>query len=212
MANFRENKWEWKGKPFECKPGQFITSAKSIQNNCGCGVTRQNIRTALQRLSKLEFLTIETTNTGMLITILNWERYQGDDYEANQRPNQQPTSNQPTPNQRLTTKEEGKEGKEGKKVKNNIFIPPTLEEIQAYCKERNNKVDAKKFFDYFNTPDANGNTWIDSKGNKVKNWKQKIITWEKNNFDKPQSDKPIRRNNFQQRDYDNDFYSKLESL
>ncbi len=59
---------------------------------------------------------------------------------------------------------------------NNIkrFTPPTLEEVQAYCKERNNKVDAKAFFDYFTT-----GGWKDSKGNPVKNWKQKIITWEK---------------------------------
>lgn len=53
------------------------------------------------------------------------------------------------------------------------FIPPTLEEIEAYCKERKNNVDAKRFFDYFTASD-----WVDSKGNKVKNWKQKIITWE----------------------------------
>lgn len=53
---------------------------------------------------------------------------------------------------------------------------PTLEEIKDYCLNvRHNKVDYKKFYDYF----TEGN-WIDSKGNKVKNWKQKVITWEKN--------------------------------
>lgn len=62
------------------------------------------------------------------------------------------------------------------------FTPPTLEEIQAYCIERKNNVDAKKFYDYFSTSD-----WYDSKGNKVKSWKQKIITWENNGFNnKPQ--------------------------
>lgn len=58
------------------------------------------------------------------------------------------------------------------------FSPPTLEEVQAYCKERNNNVDAQKFYDYYST--AN---WYDGKGEKVKSWKQKVITWEKN--DKP---------------------------
>lgn len=53
------------------------------------------------------------------------------------------------------------------------FSPPTLEEIQAYCNERKNNVNAKKFYDYFT---ASG--WYDSKGNKVKSWKQKVITWE----------------------------------
>lgn len=55
------------------------------------------------------------------------------------------------------------------------FIKPTLEEVKAYCLERNNNVDAETFYDYFET-----GGWVDSKGNKVKNWKQKIITWEKN--------------------------------
>ena len=52
---------------------------------------------------------------------------------------------------------------------------PTLEEVRDYCiNVRHNNVDYQKFYDYFNE----GN-WIDSKGNKVRNWKQKIITWEK---------------------------------
>jgi hypothetical protein len=53
------------------------------------------------------------------------------------------------------------------------FTPPTLQEIQNYCIERNNQIDPAKFFDYYNA----GN-WSDAKGNKIKNWKQKIITWE----------------------------------
>ncbi len=48
----------------------------------------------------------------------------------------------------------------------------TLIEIEEYIKEKNLSVDAKQFFDYFEA----GN-WIDAKGNKVKNWKQKLLTW-----------------------------------
>lgn len=57
----------------------------------------------------------------------------------------------------------------------NPRLPPSYDEIAAYCKERNSPVDPKAFYDYFTAGD-----WKDSKGNKVKNWKQKIITWEKN--------------------------------
>ena len=64
--------------------------------------------------------------------------------------------------------------KENNKKKES-FTPPSLEEVEEYCKERNNKVDAKQFFDYYNE----GN-WKDYKGNPIKNWKQKIIAvWEK---------------------------------
>ena len=55
-----------------------------------------------------------------------------------------------------------------KEIYKERFKKPTLEEVVAYCKERNNTVDAKRFFDYYDV--AN---WKD-----VKNWKQKLITWE----------------------------------
>lgn len=55
------------------------------------------------------------------------------------------------------------------------FTPPTLEEVQAYCKERKNNVDAQKFYDFYSAAD-----WHDSNGDKVKSWKQKVITWEGN--------------------------------
>lgn len=60
-----------------------------------------------------------------------------------------------------------------KKESTKKFVPPTLQEIEEYAKSRKSNVDAKKFYEFFTT----GN-WVDSKGNKVKNWKQKFITWE----------------------------------
>ena len=65
-----------------------------------------------------------------------------------------------------------------RRKKSKDFTPPTLEEVEAYCKSRNNNVDAKRFFDFFDSAD-----WVDSKGNKVRNWKQKVITWESYNKD-----------------------------
>lgn len=70
---------------------------------------------------------------------------------------------------------EEKEEKEEEKPKRKRFVPPTLEEIKAYCEERKNTVNAQKFYDYFTA-----SNWYDSKGNKVKSWKQKVITWESN--------------------------------
>lgn len=53
------------------------------------------------------------------------------------------------------------------------FAPPSLAEVKSYCKGRGSTIDAQQFYDYFTA--AN---WTDSKGNKVRNWKQKVITWE----------------------------------
>ena len=58
-------------------------------------------------------------------------------------------------------------------AKTKRFTPPTLEEITAYCQERNNTVDPKRFYDYYTE-----SGWKDSSGKAVKNWKQKVITWE----------------------------------
>ena len=66
------------------------------------------------------------------------------------------------------------------KKKRARFTPPTLEEVEAYCKERNSSVNPKDFFDYFDT-----GHWIDSRGEPVRNWKQKIITWENHAKGKP---------------------------
>jgi hypothetical protein len=54
---------------------------------------------------------------------------------------------------------------------------PTLEDIQAYVMEKGLNVDAKVFYEYFTTPNEKGETWKDSRGNPVRNWKQKLITW-----------------------------------
>ena len=71
--------------------------------------------------------------------------------------------------------------REDKTSKDNIY--PTLEEVKAYCLERRNGVDPQKFFDYYSV-----SNWKDKDGKKVKNWKQKIITWEKHDHPKPQED------------------------
>lgn len=56
------------------------------------------------------------------------------------------------------------------------FVPPTLEEVQAYCKERRNSVDAEKFIDYYTS-----NGWCVGK-NKMKDWKAAVRTWERNGY------------------------------
>lgn len=53
------------------------------------------------------------------------------------------------------------------------FVKPTLEEVQAYCRERNNNVDAEKWYDHYT---ANG--WKVGK-NPMKDWKASIRTWER---------------------------------
>ena len=53
------------------------------------------------------------------------------------------------------------------------FTPPTLEEVSEYIRSRNSTVDPVRFHEYFSAGD-----WKDSEGKPVRNWKQKVITWE----------------------------------
>ena len=57
--------------------------------------------------------------------------------------------------------------------KQNRFTPPTLEEVKAYCTDRNNNVDAERFIDYYTS-----NGWMVGK-NKMKDWKASVRTWER---------------------------------
>lgn len=61
------------------------------------------------------------------------------------------------------------------------FVVPTLEEIQAYCAERNNSVDPEAFYAFY---ESKG--WYVGK-NKMKSWKAAIITWEKSRTNRQQA-------------------------
>ena len=56
----------------------------------------------------------------------------------------------------------------------NKFEPPTVEEVEKYCKERNNKIDAVYFVNYYA---ARG--WTVGKSPMV-SWKSAMIAWERN--------------------------------
>ena len=52
------------------------------------------------------------------------------------------------------------------------FQKPTAEEIDAYCKERGNGIDARKFYDFY---ESKG--WVVGKS-PMKDWKAAVRTWE----------------------------------
>ena len=60
------------------------------------------------------------------------------------------------------------------KAKVKRFAKPTIEEVADYCNERQNDVDAEKFYDYYSS-----NGWKVGK-NAMKDWKASVRTWEKN--------------------------------
>ena len=67
------------------------------------------------------------------------------------------------------------------KAKSKRFVKPTLNDLEHYCIERNNKVDIQKFFNYY---ESNG--WKVGK-NPMKDWRAAVRTWEKNTKDETKS-------------------------
>ena len=78
-------------------------------------------------------------------------------------------------------------------IHNKYFNKPTLSDVEDYCKERKNNIDAEAFISFY---ESKG--WMIGK-NKMKNWKQAIITWEKRNYKKPTMSKlDAQINNWQE--------------
>jgi hypothetical protein len=75
-----------------------------------------------------------------------------------------------------TTLQDKDKDKDIVKVKAKVkrFVKPTVVDIAEYCIERNNSVDAEKFYDYYSS-----NGWKVGK-NPMKDWKASVRTWEKN--------------------------------
>lgn len=57
------------------------------------------------------------------------------------------------------------------------FCPPTLEEVKAYIQEKGYKVDAEKWWNYYDSKD-----WYIGK-NKMVKWKSAVATWNTRNYD-----------------------------
>ena len=68
-------------------------------------------------------------------------------------------------------------------TKRKRFEKPTISDIEQYCIERNNNVNAEHFFDYY---ESNG--WKVGK-NSMKDWKAAVRTWERSEYRKPNSKK-----------------------
>ena len=62
------------------------------------------------------------------------------------------------------------------KKRSRAFVPPTLEEVSDYCKERGKGVDPNKWYDFYQSKG-----WMIGK-NKMKDWKAAVRTWEPKNI------------------------------
>lgn len=84
------------------------------------------------------------------------------------------------------------------------FTKPSLDEVSAYCAERGNKVDAEKWYDYY---ESNG--WRVGK-NAMKDWKAAVRTWEKREEPKSTKGTPTNTPKYGNFDINEAFAAALE--
>lgn len=170
-------KANWKDGRFKgmvIPKGSFVSSIPKMSDETS--LTIREIRTAISHLKSTGEVTCKSYAKYTVFTVKNYCEYQQSDLQNDRQATDKRHSN----DMLTTTIEEYKEGKNNKKEDTNVskkkFVPPTVEEVRAYCQERGNKVDPQAFVDHYTS-----NGWMVGK-NKMKSWKAAVGTWERSSW------------------------------
>ena len=172
LCNHRDKQIVFNGEPITIGRGQYLTSVRKLAERWHWSVNRT--ARYLKLLEELQMVKKDSDNYRTLLTIENYEVFQDARYT-----NGYTDEDTDKHADKDTDESQTKKVKKEKNVINNKARPQSVEEVAEYCKERQNKVDPQKWWDYYT---ANG--WKIGK-NPMKDWKASVRTWEKNNYDQP---------------------------
>lgn len=171
LANHKAKSIWIRGIEINIKRGQLAWSEVSLSQRWTW--SRNKVRRFLKWLKMKHQIEQKNTNVTTLISIVNYERYQIDE-TPNDTPNDT-AERQQKDSKRYTNKNEenvNNEEKKRKKIKKKSFSPPTIQEVESYFFENGyTKQSGINAFKYYRDGDP---PWTDSKGNKVRGWKQKM--------------------------------------
>ena len=168
LANHRDVEIIFDYKPMTVKRGQYLTSVRKLSARWSWSKNR--VLKFLKLLESLQMIERQSNKQRTLLTIVKYEVYQ-----CSQDTDEDTGMDTPIDTGMDTGMPQTKNVKNGKNEKNiyrGKFIPPTLEEVKAYCQERNNGVDPERFVNFY---ESKG--WYIGK-NKMKDWKAAVRTWE----------------------------------
>lgn len=186
------------GKRVMLQPGQLTTGRKQLSLNSG--IAESKVERVLKAFESAQLIEQQATNKNRLITMLSWSE-QNDREQQSEQPadNERTTTEQPADTleeiKNLRTQEERSIG--AVKPKKEKFVPPTLEQVSEYVKERGSKVVSQDFIDFY---ESKG--WMVGK-DPMKDWKaacrraEKWDCWDK---------KPDRNEVKEASDYGNSEY------
>lgn len=177
-------------KGVDIERGQFVTGRMSAADELG--VSPSKWYRGMERLVSLGCITTTANSSWTTVTVCNYGVYQDtsdDERTANeQRMNSQRTANeQPADtieeckNVRIEEERESEEpdvewgGPVLDKKPQKRFVPPTVEQVQAYIDQLNLNLDAGVFVDHYT-----GNGWKVGP-NKMKDWQATARNWSRKN-------------------------------
>ena len=190
LANHADKKTRVDNRIVTIQRGQKLTSIRKLAERWKW--SRKKVSNFLDLLESDDMISQERATKYTLITIVNYTVYQCFDGEkeppkshprATQEPQESHTRATGEP-QRNTNNNDNND-KNDKNIYIGRFKKPTIEEIKAYCEERNNNIDAEQFFNYY---ESNG--WRVGK-NPMKSWQACVRTWEKNGYSKKKEDNEL---------------------
>ena len=207
-ANYRDS--EMHGVPV--RRGQLVTSLPKISTDTGLSI--QQTRTAIAHLISTGEITDSSTPHYRIITVVKYDDYQtstdkstDNQQTTNRQPNRQSTDNLTPYIEYIEDIESNRkiEPPSGERTSAKRFVPPTLDQVLAFCRDENLDLDAERFCAYY---DSNG--WMVGR-NKMKSWQAAARNWAKRDaIDRrtvpTTTAKPERRTvvaqDYPQRDYD----------
>lgn len=182
-ANYEDNNILFEGKIITIPRGAFHTSILKLADRYGWN--RKKTTKFLDLLETQKMVTTERTTHGTTVTIVNYDKFQvlGATIGTAKDATQGTTKEQPRDtnnninnyNKIINNNMSAEPDKSGPKNIIKKFISPSVEEVQQYCKERNNVVNAQSFIDFY---ESKG--WMIGK-NRMKDWKAAVRTWERYN-------------------------------
>ena len=161
------------------------------------------IEDALRALTSAELVTLYEVDGKPFLQMNTWDRHQQVRATKSKYPkpddigcNQLISDDSKCPRNPIQSNIESNPNPIRKSESQRRFTPPTLEEVTAYCKERNNSVNPQKFMDFY-----------ESKGWKVgnqsmKDWKACVRTWEQRESTSARiPEKTVSAQQYEQREY-----------
>jgi len=148
-------------------------------------VTKKAIEDAVAHLASVGLLCRYTVNGMPYLFFPTWEKHQRIRNKHRKYPEPPTLDSNSLSNDGQMTASCQSESESNKNPNTNPntnmrFAQPTLEDVKQYCIERNNGVDAQRWYDYYSS-----NGWRVGK-NPMKDWKAAVRTWERNGVEKKQ--------------------------